>query len=85
MGEFSSELGQELFRQMSALTRTVGRLDGKIDGFLDKMHDHDARITDLDERARKVENHQYKVAGASGVIALLAGGAVSLVSHFMKG
>ena len=77
--------GQELLRHIIRLTGAVGQINGKIDGFLDRMEDQDKRLTDLDGRLRKTESHQYKVAGASGVVALLAGGAVSLVTHFIKG
>jgi hypothetical protein len=67
------------------LVRAIGRLEGKLDGFLDKMETQDKRLTDIDERLRLAESHQYKVAGASGVVALFVGGAVTLVTHFWKG
>jgi hypothetical protein len=81
--EFSGGLpeGHELLWLM----RAVGRIDGKLDGFLDKMQMQDRRLTDFEERLRKTEGHQYKVAGASGVIALFAGAVMSFASHLIKG
>lgn len=73
----------ELQRQVSELLVAVGRAEGKIDMFLRELVSHDRRLTDSDDRVRKVESGQHRAAGASAAVGTLIGAIASFVmAHF---
>jgi hypothetical protein len=55
------------------INRTLGRLEGKIDAFIKQMEVQDNRATDLETRVRSVENKQYWMSGAGGILGAIAG------------